>query len=72
MKKLLAVENDDHPSAEKANRFPEDILLRGHGFVIRMRLNNRPAYWSRDGVWFTHREAMALVRRAIREVAQAR
>lgn len=70
--KRRGLENDEHPSAEKVNRFPEDILLRGHGFIIRMRPSGRPAYWSRDGVWYTHREAMALVRRAIREVARAR
>lgn len=56
------------PSASKTNRFPEDRLLRGHGFVIHRRPKGKPAVWRRGKEIFTHAEAMASVRAAMKKL----
>jgi hypothetical protein len=51
-----------NPSAETRSLFPEDILLRRHGFKISSRPKYGPAVWARGGDRYEHSKALAIAK----------
>src|SRR5579863_9532012 len=54
-----------HPSTDDSTRFPEDQLLRDHGFEIQSRPKEGEAWWyykGGDHCLYPHSEALAVVR----------
>lgn len=58
------------PSASRANRFPEDQLLRRHDFRIWGRPRRGPVRWQHcySHEILTHAEAVAFVRKLLAEL----
>lgn len=50
-----------HPSEDASKRFPEDQLLRQHGFKIYKRKEGEQPIWERDGRRFFESVALKLV-----------
>lgn len=59
------VEADSHPSEDSSGRFPDDQLLRHHGFHIVKRKRGHVPTWSRDGQEYTEAQALEVAFREL-------
>lgn len=60
----------EHPSEDRSNRFPKDRLLRLHGYRIHSRPNKGEAIWKREEILFPYSEAVSKMETLIRQKHQ--
>jgi hypothetical protein len=61
IKKYEEPTDDTHTFASKENHFPNDQLLRKHGFRILSRKPGQEAIWVKQGKEFTESGALKLI-----------
>ena len=61
---------DEHPSQDATCRFPIDVLLRKHGFIIVNRPQKGETIWEREGKRYTQAQALRRVPKVEREDAK--
>jgi len=52
---------DYHPSEDTSDRFPEDRLMRNHGFKIWSRKGNQEPEWEKRGIVYKQSQVIEFI-----------